>query len=154
MADGSTSHAGSGDPTVASEYTVKAGESHGAFNATVTVIEEFNAEIDEELKDAIHSGGRVTRSHLLANSPRSKGEGGGEYARDWSCDYEDREGHHEAVVHNRKHYQLTHLLVDGHDAYNQYGGSYGRVDPAEPRGFMDDALERGQKAIEDKLGVG
>lgn len=151
MADGWTSPHARGGQTVASEYTIKAGESHDIIGVTIMALEEVNAELDAELQDAIFTAGKTARSYLRSNSPRS--EGGGEYARDWATDNSGRDGHYESIVHNRKHYQLTHLLTDGHKSKNQYGGPYGFVDPARPVGFLDDAVERGNEVINTALGV-
>ena len=110
---------------------------------------EFNQELDEDLKDALHSGAAAARTFLRGNSPKQTGE----YARDWACEYDDRDGHHEAVVKNRSHYQLTHLLEDEHESKNQYGGPYGKVPPAKPEHHIQRAAERGEEVIDKKLGV-
>lgn len=150
MADGSTSRAARGVPTVADEYRVKAsGDGLDFTAAMVDAIEGFNAELDSELKEAVHAGGKATRTHMRSNSPKRTGA----YSRSWGCDFEDRDGHHEATVSNRKHYQLTHLLEDGHEIHNQYGGSYGRVKPAQPENHIANAAEQGKQKLEQKLGV-
>jgi len=152
MADGLTFPHARGGQTVASNYTIKAGESHDIIGVTIMALEEVNAELDAELQDAIFTAGKTARSYLRSNSPRS--EGGGEYARDWATDSSGRDGHYESIVHNRKHYQLTHLLTDGHDIKNRKGGpSYGFVGPAQPVGFLDEAVERGNEVITSALGV-
>lgn len=110
---------------------------------------EISDELDAELKDAIHSGAQAARTFLRGNSPKDTGD----YARDWACDYSDRDGHHEAVVKNRHHYQLTHLLEDGHKSKNQYGGPYGTVPPAQPANHIELASRHGEEAISRKLGV-
>lgn len=110
---------------------------------------EINDELDAELKDALHSGAAASRTYLRGNSPKQTGD----YARDWACDYSDREGHHEAVVKNRHHYQVTHLLEDGHKIRNQYGGPYGTVGPAQPEHHIELAAKRGEEVVMQKLGV-
>lgn len=136
-------------PTVADQFTVSAGS--GDFVALHgQIFGEINAELDAELKDAVHSGAQASRTYLRGNSPKQTGE----YARDWACDYSDREGHHEAVVKNRHHYQLTQLLEDGHDIKNRKGGPVlGHVDPAKPKHHIELASKRGEEAINKKLGV-
>lgn len=150
MAGGLTSHAERGVPTVASEYVVQAGSDSGLAEASLAALAELNEELDEELKDAIHEVGKSTRSDVRANSPKLTGA----YSRSWSCDFSDREGHHEAVVANRRHWQITHLLEDGHEIRNQYGGPYGRVGPADPEHHLQRAQERGLRKLEQLLGIG
>ena len=90
---------------MADQYTVNA--RNVDFVALHTqILGEINDELDAELKAAVRSGAQAARTFLRGNSPKQSGD----YARDWACDYSDREGHHEAVVKNRHHYQLTHLL--------------------------------------------
>lgn len=135
---------------MASDVRVKAGSSQQAFEVSLDFLEEVNADLDAELGDAIRSGGDASRSYLRANSPKDSGD----YARSWACDHEDREGHHEAIVHARApFYRVTHLLTDGHESRNQYGGPYRHVGPAKPEGYMDAAVEQGRKVIEQKLGA-
>lgn len=110
---------------------------------------EINDELDAELKDAIRSGAAAARTFLRGNSPKQTGD----YARDWACEYSDRDGHHEAIVMNRHHYQITHLLEDGHKIRNQYGGPYGTMGPAQPEHHIELASKRGEEAINKKLGV-
>lgn len=148
MEGGSTSPAEKGAPTVADQYTVSAG--NGDFVALYSqIFGEINDELDAELKAAVRSGAQTARTFLRGNSPKQSGD----YARDWACDYSDRDGHHEAVVKNRHHYQLTHLLEDGHKSKNQYGGPYGHVGPAKPKHHIEQASKRGEEAINKKLGV-
>lgn len=53
----------------------------------------------------------------------------GEYARDWASGLEvaTRDQGVEVTVYNRDHYQLTHLLENDHDIYNQTGKLPGTV---------------------------
>lgn len=137
-------------PTVGSTYRVNANGSGISFaEATIGALEEFNAEKDAEVQEAFHAGGRATRSHLRGNSPKETGA----YSRSWSMESQDREGHHKVVVRNRRHYQLTHLLEDGHDVKNQYGGPFGHVGPAKPEHHIDEAAKKGAEVIRSKLGV-
>ncbi len=116
----------------------------------VQMFGEINDELDTELKDALHSGAVASRTYLRGNSPKQSGD----YARDWACDYSDRDGHHEAVVKNRHHYQITHLLEDGHDIKNRKDGPVlGHVDPAKPEHHIEKAAKRGEEVIMQKLGV-
>lgn len=113
------------------------------------IVGDINAELDAELEDVMHDAGKAARSYLRGNSPKDTGA----YSRSWGVSSSDRDGHHEVTVHNRKHYQLTHLLEDGHEAKNQYGGPYGFVDPATPEGHIAKADEAGKRVIAERLGV-
>ena len=150
MAGGLTSRAERGVPTVASDYVVQAGANSGLAEVSLGVLAEFNELLDDELGAAIHEVGKSTRSDLRSSSPKKTGA----YSRSWACDYSDKEGHHEAVVANRKHWQITHLLEDGHDTKNQYGGPYGHVGPADPDHHLRQAQERGVRKLEQLLGIG
>lgn len=136
---------------MADSYRVTADGSGLDFVAAMSMaIGEFNAELDAEMQEAMHEGGKVARSHLRGNSPKMTGD----YSRSWGCDYEDRDGHHEAIVKNRDHYQLTHLLEDGHDIKNRKDGPIlGHVNPAKPERHIEAAAEEGRRAFERKLGV-
>ena len=150
MGGGLTSRAARGAPTVAKEYIVQAGSNSGLAEASIAALAELNAELDAELGEAIHEVGKSTRSDLRSNSPKQTGA----YSRSWGCDFSDKDGHHEAVVANRRHWQITHLLEDGHDTKNQYGGPYGHVGPADPEHHLQQAQERGIKKLEQLLGIG
>lgn len=134
---------------MADQFTVDAGS--GDFVSLHSqIFGEINDELDAELKDAVRIGAQTARTYLRGNSPKESGD----YARDWACDYSDRDGHHEAVVKNRHHYQLTHLLEDGHDIKNRKDGPVlGHVAPAKPKHHIEQASKRGEEAINKKLGV-
>lgn len=135
---------------MASDYVVQAGSNSGLAEASLGIFAEYNEILDDELGAAIHEVGKSTRTDLRSNSPKQTGA----YSRSWACDYSDKEGHHEAVVANRKHWQVTHLLEDGHDTKNQYGGPYGHVGPADPEHHLQQAQERGIRKLEQLLGIG
>lgn len=151
MADGLTSHAAREVPTVADDYVVQAGSNTGLAEVSLGVLAEFNELLDDELGAAIHEVGKSTRTDLRSNSPKDTGS----YSRSWGCDFSDKEGHHEAVVVNRKHWQITHLLEDGHDIKNRKGGpTLGHVGPADPEHHLQQAQERGIRKLEQLLGIG
>lgn len=135
---------------MADDYVVQAGSNTGLAEVSLGVLAEFNEILDDELGTAVHEVGKSTRTDLRSNSPKDTGA----YSRSWGCDFSDKEGHHEAVVANRKHWQITHLLEDGHDTKNQYGGPYGHVDPADPEHHLQRAQERGVRKLEQLLGIG
>ena len=90
--------------------------------------EEHCYEINEDAtKKAAETGQRAAQL-LQERSRRRKGKGGGAYARDWVSDAEVSATGVDVTVHNRRHYQLTHLLEKGHAISNQYGSYSGHVD--------------------------
>lgn len=131
-------------------YVVSAGVSERDgmtfFSAHQGILDEVNAELDAELQEAIHAGGKAARSYARANSPRRTGK----YARSFGLDTYDSDGHHTAVVSNRKFWMLTHLLDDDHQSYNQYGGPYGTVKGDD---HLKRANDAGVREIERILGV-
>lgn len=73
------------------------------------------------------------------------GIGGHEYIQGWT--YLMDEG--KAVVHNKKHYRLTHLLEYGHIIRNQFG-TYGKTDPRPHiRNAYKDAIKNLKKHKDD-----
>lgn len=71
---------------------------------------------------------------LKANSPRSPG--GGNYAKSWAFKKVGKK----FVVHNKKHYRLTHLLEKGHAKVNG-GRVEARVHIAPVEGKMIERFE-------------
>ena len=73
--------------------------------------------------------------------------GGRDYAAGWRVKSEESRNSTKQIIHNPKHYQLTHLLEKGHDTFNQFGGPYKRtpahrhIAPAEEEGVRK-LLER------------
>jgi len=121
----------------------------GLADISLRALADVNSELDDELKSAIHGGTNKARTWLRGNAPKDSGD----YAKDFRTSFSDEDGHHEGTVYSDKHWQLTHLIEDGHDAYNQYGGPYGYVDPAEPQHHMQKAQEVGTSEIEHRLGL-
>lgn len=80
-------------------------------------------QVDKEVQDAMDEGmkqvAKEAVSKLKSSSPRKTGK----YARGWTTKQIDKNG---IVVHNSKHYQLTHLLENGHVIRNKKG-TYGRT---------------------------
>lgn len=121
----------------------------GALTAAVSLsLNEINAELDAELSSGIDEAGATSLTYLRGNSPKDTGA----YRKAWKRHTDHADGHHTTTIHNEIG-QLTHLLVDGHDSYNQYGGPYGRVGPAKPEGFVESAYDRGMAALRRRTGV-
>lgn len=103
------------------------------------------------LNEAYKAGAEEGKKVLRQGGPYK--ERTGKYTKDWDVTQRNSIGRKVAgaesySVHNKKHYQLTHLLQNGHASRNG-----GRV-KAYPH--IDSAEEKAEKAatdyIEDKLG--
>lgn len=65
--------------------------------------------------EIVEHAGKVAAEHAVADLNTLSPNRTGEYAKDWAVKVGKRvDGFKSFVVHNKKHYQLTHLLEDGH----------------------------------------
>ena len=88
-----------------------------------SILEECAREVDELTDDTMKKASRDTAKELKTTSAKRSGE----YAKSWAVKTEKGFGNSKTyIVHNKKHYRLTHLLENGHIIRNQYG-TYGRV---------------------------
>lgn len=100
------------------------------------ILKEYTEEVGELTNDVMRNASRGTVNELKSTSPKLSGD----YARDWAVKTERGFGKSKIyIVHNRKHYMLTHLLENGHIVRNQYG-TYGRVNGD---GHIKDAEQNG-----------
>lgn len=83
------------------------------------ILDEYMQEVREAAEDAIDASSKDAVKKLRAGSPKDTGA----YRKGWTV---KREGRLTRIVYNKTHYQLTHLLENGHVKKNQHG-SYGRV---------------------------
>ena len=90
-------------------------------------MEEHCYEVNDDAVKAAGDAGAKAAQLLRERSRRRKGRGGGAYAKDWTADGKPTETGVEVVVHNKRHYQLTHLLEKDHAIANQYGRYGGTV---------------------------
>jgi len=89
------------------------------------ILNEYVKEVDEISNDTMEKTAKETVKDLRNTSPKRTGD----YARDWAVKTERGAGGSKVfTVHNRKHYQLTHLLEKSHVIRNKKG-EYGRSTP-------------------------
>ena len=83
--------------------------------AVVQELQAYSSEMAEEVKASVKEAAKVCVKTLKQNSPKDTGA----YAKGWKA----RKSYESAndirmQVHNADHYQLTHLLEDGHAKVN------------------------------------
>lgn len=92
--------------------------------------EELDAYFDDvskEVKNAVVSTARDCVAEIKQRSPKKTGK----YRKSWtSTEVFNRRGSIKIVVHNKKYYQLTHLLERGHAKKN--GGRVEGIPHIEP----------------------
>lgn len=108
--------------------------------------EETKKEVDKIAKDIAEEQVKV----LKKSSPRRKR--GGKYARSWAVKEENNGRVKKYIVHNKKHYRLTHLLEKGHIIKNKYG-TYGRTRAFPHIGQAEkEGIRKFEKRVIDRLG--
>lgn len=110
------------------------------------ILAEYGDNVTEAIKKAATEVAKKAAKEIKAASPVRTGA----YKKDWAYKQSDTRFGREAVVYNRKHYQLTHLLEKGHA---KRGG--GRVRPIrhiEP--VEEKAVKAFRKAVEEIAGEG
>ena len=114
-------------------------------SAVADILQEYGEEVTDEVKESVHNAAKTCKSELKTTSPADTGE----YRDGWTVKkaYESRTDIR-VQVHNKDHYQLTHLLEDGHA--NVDGGRT----PAKPH--IGPAADRAAALLEKdvKLKVG
>lgn len=89
------------------------------------ILNEFRDVEVEAMQDALITAGNEAVKELKSTSPKRSGK----YAKDWAVKkVAKKNGAIEVTVYNKKHYQLTHLLENGH-ALVRGGRKIGFVKP-------------------------
>ena len=83
------------------------------------LFDEYSERVIKVVEEAAKETAKECVNELRNTSP--KGPRG--YARSWTTKKQDGGW----IVYNKEHYQLTHLLENGHVSANQYGTGYRRV---------------------------
>jgi len=83
------------------------------------ILDEFNDKVNDVLEESADKVAEESVSKLHNTSPQKSGA----YASGWTV---KKESAKEVIVHNSDHYQLTHLLENGHVIRNKKG-TYGRA---------------------------
>ena len=83
------------------------------------VFETVKKRVDGATDKAITMTAKESAQKLKNTSPKRTGE----YAKGWRV---KKRGKHDQIVYNATHYQLTHLLENGHVIRNKKG-EYGRT---------------------------
>ena len=88
------------------------------------LLEDYTDDVMNTVVDVIGEVAEEAADELKQTSPKRRKHGGA-YARSWSVKEEKKRTFASAIVHNKKHYQLTHLLEFGHAR----AGGGRKVDP-------------------------
>ena len=103
------------------------------------ILEQYGRKADEAVEKSAKRAGRDTAKDLKNTSPKKTGA----YASSWTTKVTRSSGRLIGVtVYNKEHYQLTHLLENGHVIKNKKG-EYGRtrpikhIEPAEQEGIQN-----------------
>ena len=107
------------------------------------ILIDYGNEIAEDARISATEVGKETVKQLRATSPKS--EGGGDYAKGWKMEAApvNRLGSFAVIIHNPKHYRLTHLLEKPHLMRN------GKM--SKPQPHIAPAEEQAVAAFEKKL---
>lgn len=81
------------------------------------LLNDYSIEMKRKTMNAIDQTAKEAAQQLKATSPVGKGRDRGEYAKGWAVKRQNDKikGLATVTVHNKDHYQLTHLLEYGHD---------------------------------------
>lgn len=113
-------------------------------NAIMKELKQYSEELNEEIKVDTKKVAQEAVKQLKSTSPKRSGA----YAKSWT-QKESVKGEHvsKRVIYNKDHYQLTHLLENGHVKIKN-GKAAGRVDGIS---HIKPAEEKAIKNLEEKI---
>lgn len=118
-------------------------------DAVLEALQEYVDEAEDDLKDVVGKVAKEGRKKLKATSPRGTGTWRGHYADHWSTTYErEGNGKFKYTIHNRRKYQLAHLLEFGHA--NRDGGRTPAIEHIKP--VEEWCVEECEDRIKKELG--
>ena len=101
------------------------------------ILTAYEKDVHKAMETSLEEEAEATAQQLKSTSPkRVKGTRKGAYARSWRV---TKRGD-TFIVHNGKHYRLTHLLENGHVVRNGEG-TYGRARAIKHIGPAEDVAE-------------
>ena len=109
-------------------------------NEITRALRQYTNEVQEEVNEAAEEVATDAVDKLKQSSPERTGK----YAKSWT---KTKKGD-KWIIHNKKHYRLTHLLEKGHAKVN--GGRVGakvHIEPVEQQA-IDEFIERVERAVE------
>lgn len=108
-------------------------------------LNDYEKAVSKEATDAVVKVGRQTPEYLKDAASRI---GGTEYKNSFKCKVQKKRTYSEAVVYSPKHYQLTHLLENGHYLV-YFGKPMGKMTQAFPHWATaeEKASEELEKAV-------
>lgn len=119
--------------------------------AVLKEMENYTEEVTAAIETATKKILKESRADVSAKSPKRTGA----YSKDWAVQYIKGKNFIEGRVYNRDHYQLTHLLENGHVIKNGTGRTFGRVAAREHIGPVNDrAQQELEEAIKEAIGNG
>lgn len=112
------------------------------------ILDNYTDEVVNAVSDVISDIAKEGRDKLKETSPKRKSKGGGKYARNWRINEFKGRTYKEVEIYNQNHYQLTHLLENGHA--NRNGGRTNAIVHIEPVNELvqEQAEEKIKEAIE------
>lgn len=83
----------------------------GLAQAIATELQVYQQEVVDDLKDSVNDAAKACLEEIKANSPADSGD----YRKGWKLKNAfESNSDIRLQVYNKDHYQLTHLLEDGH----------------------------------------
>lgn len=114
------------------------------------LLDNYTKDVKEATDKVFEQTAKESVQQLKQTSPQGRGRNAGAYAKSWTVKRErdKRSGLYTITVHNKDHYQLTHLLEKGH-ALPQGGRAKAQphIEPVE-RWAQDEVVRRIEEQLE------